>query len=75
MSRKKIELNGKVEKLAEKYLQITGTDLDDLTNAALKAYLIDHLNSNQIKEALEDSDDISSEYAGKLFNLDDLNRF
>ncbi|AWM74395.1 hypothetical protein H3T48_02010 [Lactobacillus sp. M0403] len=75
MSRKKIELNGKVEKLAEKYLQITGTDLDDLTNAALKAYLIDHLNSNQIKEALKDSDDISSEYAGKLFNLDDLNRF
>jgi len=53
MSRKKIELNGKVEKLAEKYLQITGTDLDDLTNAALKAYLIDHLNSNQIKEALK----------------------
>lgn len=75
MSRKKIELNGKVEKLAEKYLQITGTDLDDLTNAALKTYLIDHLNSNQIKEALKDSDDISSEYAGKLFNLDDLNRF
>ena len=75
MSRKKIELNGKVEKLAEKYLQITGTDLDDLTNAALKAYLIDHLNSNQINEALKDSDDISSEYAGKLFNLDDLNRF
>ena len=75
MSRKKIELNGKVEKLAEKYLQITGTDLDDLTNAALKAYLIDPLNSNQIKEALKDSDDISSEYAGKLFNLDDLNRF
>lgn len=75
MSRKKIELNGKVEKLAEKYLQITGTDLDDLTNAALKAYLIDHLNSNQIKEALKDSDDISSEYAGKLFNLDDLNKF
>ena len=75
MSRKKIELNGKVEKLAEKYLQITGTDLDDLTNAALKAYLIDHLNSNQIKEALKDSDDVSSEYAGKLFNLDDLNRF
>ena len=75
MSRKKIELNGKVEKLAEKYLQITGTDLDDLTNAALKAYLIDHLNSNQIKEALKDADDVSSEYAGNLFNLDDLNRF
>ncbi|WP_278953698.1 hypothetical protein [Lactobacillus apis] len=75
MSRKKIELNGKVEKLAEKYLQITGTDLDDLTNAALKAYLIDHLNSNQINEALKDTDDVSSEYAGKLFNLDDLNRF
>ena len=75
MSRKKIELNGKVEKLAEKYLQITGTDLDDLTNAALKAYLIDHLNSNQIKEALKDADDVSSEYAEKLFNLDDLNRF
>lgn len=69
MSRKKIELNGKVEKLAEKYLQITGTDLDDLTNAALKAYLIDHLNSNQIKEALKDSDDISSEYAGKCLIL------
>lgn len=75
MSRKKIELNGKVEKLAEKYLQITGTDLDDLTNAALKAYLVDHLNSNQIKEALKDADDVSSEYAGKLFKLDDLNRF
>lgn len=75
MSRKKIELNEKVEKLAEKYLQLTRTDLDDLTNTALKAYLIDHLNSNQIKEALKDNDDISSEYTGKLFNIDDLNKF
>lgn len=75
MSRKKIELDKKVEKLAEKYLQITQTDLNDLTNTALKAYLLDHLNSNQIKDALKDTDDISSEYTEKLFNIDDLNKF
>lgn len=75
MSRKKIKLDKKVEKLAEKYLQITQTDLNDLTNAALKAYLLDHLNSNQIKDALKDTDDISSEYTEKLFNIDDLNKF
>lgn len=75
MSKKKIELDKKVEKMAEKYLKITQTSLDDLTNTALKAYLFDHLNSNQIKDALKDTDNISSEYTRKLFNIDDLNQF
>lgn len=75
MSRKKIELNEKVEKMAEKYLQMTDTDLDDLTNTALKVYLLNHLNSNQIRDALKDTADTQSEYRGKLFSIDDLNNF
>ncbi len=75
MSRKKIELNEKVEKMAEKYLQMTDTDLDDLTNTALKVYLLNHLNSNQIRDALKDTSDTQSEYRVKLFSIDDLNNF
>lgn len=75
MSRKRIELSEKVEKLTAKYLQVTNEDLNDLVNNALKAYLVDRLNSNQIKEALKDGDDVSSKYRGKLFNIDDLNQF
>lgn len=75
MSRKRIELSEKVEKLTAKYLQVTNEDLNDLVNNALKAYLVDHLNSNQIKEALKNGDDVSSKYRGNLFNIDDLNQF
>lgn len=75
MSRKRIELSEKVEKLTAKYLQVTNEDLNDLVNNALKAYLVDHLNSNQIKEALKNGDDVSYKYRGNLFNIDDLNQF
>ncbi|RMC23525.1 MULTISPECIES: hypothetical protein [unclassified Lactobacillus] len=75
MSKRKIELNEKVEKLAAKYLKTYDIDLDTLTNKALKAYLIDHLSSSQIKEALRENDNTSSNYSGRLFpnNIDDLN--
>lgn len=53
MSRKKIELTEKVAKLTEKYLEVNDTDFNDLINKALKTYLIDHLNSSQVKDALK----------------------
>lgn len=75
MSKIKIELNERVQKLVTKYLKTYDIDLDKLANKALKAYLLEHLSSSQIKEALRENDDTSSTYSGKLFsnNIDDLN--
>ncbi|WEV39853.1 hypothetical protein OZX56_08995 [Lactobacillus sp. ESL0684] len=77
MSKKKITLNEKVEKLTQKYLQVSGLDLDKVTNQALEAFLVEHLNSSQIKEALQDTDSGDSKYTEQLFQstLDHLNRF
>lgn len=77
MSRKKIELTEKVAKLTEKYLEVNDTDFNDLINKALKLYLMDHLNSSQIKEALKKTDDFNSTYAGKWFqeSIEDLNKY
>ncbi|WEV70831.1 hypothetical protein OZY43_07815 [Lactobacillus sp. ESL0785] len=80
MSKKKITLNEKTEKLAEKYLEVTKTDMSDLVNKALQAFLIDHLSSNQVKDALQDTDSNSSasiKYSEHLFNsnIEDLNRY
>ena len=77
MSRMKIELTEKVAKLTEKYLEVNDTDFNDLINKALKTYLIDHLNSSQVKDALKKTDDFNSEYAGKWFQerIEDLNKY
>ena len=77
MSRKKIELTEKVAKLTEKYLEVNDTDFNDLINKALKLYLMDYLNSSQIKEALKKTDDFNSKYAGKWFqeSIEDLNKY
>ena len=77
MSRKKIELTEKVAKLTEKYLEVNDTDFNDLINKALKTYLIDHLNSSQVKDALKKTDDLNSEYAGKWFQerIENLNKY
>ena len=77
MSRKKIELTEKVAKLTEKYLEVNDTDFNNLINKALKTYLIDHLNSSQVKDALKKTDDFNSEYAGKWFQerIEDLNKY
>ena len=77
MSRKKIELTEKVAKLTEKYLEVNDTDFNDLINKALKTYLIDHLNSSQVRDALKKTDDFNSEYAGKWFQerIEDLNKY
>ena len=77
MSRKKIELTDKVAKLTDKYLETTDTEFNDLINKALKLYLLDHLSSSQIKDALKKTEDFTSEYAGKWFqeSIEDLNKY
>lgn len=77
MSRKKIELTEKVAKLTDKYLETTDTEFNDLINKALKLYLLDHLSSSQIKDALKKINDFNSAYAGKWFqeSIEDLNRY
>ncbi|NUE97587.1 MULTISPECIES: hypothetical protein [Lactobacillus] len=77
MSRKKIELTEKVAKLTDKYLETTDTEFNDLINKALKLYLLDHLSSSQIKDALKKTDNFNSAYAGKWFqeSIEDLNKY
>ncbi|MBA1392396.1 hypothetical protein EQ500_00540 [Lactobacillus sp. XV13L] len=77
MSKKKIELTAKIAKLAAKHLETTNASFDDLVNEALKCYLLDHLSSSQIKDALKEIDDASSQYTGKLFQseIDNLNKY
>ncbi|CAM3158124.1 hypothetical protein SAMN04487792_1115 [Lactobacillus bombicola] len=76
MSKKKIELSTNVEMLIKKYLDLNDLSLDELTNRALKAYLVNHLSSTQVKEALKQADESESSYSNKLFqsNIDDLNK-
>jgi len=77
MGRKRIELNDKVEKLAEKYMSMTGMNFDELTNKALKFYIVNQLSSRQVKEALKQADDESTKYVDQIFHnsLEDLSRY
>ncbi|WP_317637436.1 hypothetical protein [Lactobacillus xylocopicola] len=77
MSKKKIELSEKVTKLVQKYLEISGGNLDELTNEALLTYLTDHLKSSQIKDALKERDEADANYADKLIHneINNLNKF
>lgn len=80
MSKKRIELNEKTEKLVEKYLDINESDINELTNNALESFLVDHLSTSQVKEALQEVDGVSgasTAYSEHLFqnSIDDLNRF
>ena len=77
MGRKRIELNDKVEKLAEKYMSMTGMNFDELTNKALKFYIVNQLSSRQVKEALKQADDESTKYVDQIFqnSLEDLSSY
>lgn len=68
MARKKIELTDAVESLVEKYLNMTDDkmDLNELTNKALKFYIVNQLSSNEVKEALKQKDIETSKYVDNL---------
>ncbi len=53
MGRKRIELNDRIEKLSEKYMAMTGMNLDELTNKALKFYIVNQLSSHKVKRFCE----------------------
>ncbi|MDF7639781.1 hypothetical protein PT285_10255 [Lactobacillus sp. ESL0791] len=79
MIRKKIEINDEIEKLAEKYADLTNKDLNEVINEALKFYLVEQLGSRQVKRALKDNDSESntSKIIDQLLNsnFNDLNKY
>lgn len=69
MARKRIELNDEVEALVEKYLNMNDDkmDLNELTNKALKFYIVNHLSSKEVKEILKQKDIDTSKYVDDMF--------
>lgn len=68
MARKRIELNDEVEALVEKYLNMNDDkmDLNELTNKALKFYIVNHLSSKEVKEILKQKDIDTSKYVDDM---------
>lgn len=56
MARKRFEMNDDVEKLVNKYLEMTNCNLDELTNKALRYYIAKQLGSKEVREALKKKD-------------------
>ncbi|QGV05299.1 hypothetical protein [Lactobacillus acetotolerans] len=77
MGRKRIELNDRIEKLFEKYMAMTGMNLDELTNKALKFYIVNQLSSHKVKRVLRKDDSESTKYADQIFqnSLEDLSSY
>ncbi|MGQ5708506.1 hypothetical protein [Lactobacillus sp. PSON] len=70
MGRKRIELTDEVESLVDKYMTMNGDkmDLNELTNKALKYYVINHLSPNEIKEAIKQKDIKRSKYVDDILS-------
>lgn len=77
MGGKRIELNDRIEKLSEKYMAMTGMNLDELTNKALKFYIVNQLSSHKVKRVLRKDDSESTKYADQIFqnSLEDLSSY
>lgn len=62
MAKKKFELNRDAEKLLNKYQTVTGKDINDIVNQAIKFYITNQLTPNEVREALKHTDDDASKY-------------
>ena len=76
MARKHFEMNSDVRKLIDKYSENHDVEFSDLINKALKLYLVNQMNHNEVKEALRDSDDEVSKYVDETMrsSMGDINR-
>ena len=68
MARKKIELTDDVQALVDRYLDMNDDklDLNELTNKALKFYIVKHLSSQEVKQILKQKDVETSKYVDDL---------
>lgn len=68
MARKKINLNDDVQALVDRYLDMNDDklDLNELTNKALKFYIVKHLSSKEVKQILKQKDAETSKYFDDL---------
>lgn len=68
MAKKKIELNDAVQALVDRYLEMNDDklDLNELTNKALKFYIVNHLSSQEVKQILKQKDVETSKYVDDL---------
>lgn len=71
MVRRRFELNDDVEKLVNKYLEMTDCNFDELTNKALRSYIAKQLGTKEVREALKkkDPDDLKFLDAMNQHNL------
>lgn len=68
MARKKINLNDDVQALVDRYLDMNDDklDLNELTNKALKFYIVKHLSNKEVKQILKQKDAETSKYFDDL---------
>ncbi|RVU72390.1 hypothetical protein [Lactobacillus xujianguonis] len=62
MAKRKVELDSQADKLAEKYMELTESDFNELTNAALKYYISKRLSSKEIRQIMKEKDSEDSKY-------------
>ena len=62
MVKKKFELEENVAKLAEKYIDTTEIDWNELVNKAIKYYISKKLGTSEVKAMLKENDDESAKY-------------
>lgn len=68
MARRKINLNDDVQALVDRYLDMNDDklDLNELTNKALKFYIVKHLSNKEVKQILKQKDVDTSKYVDDL---------
>ena len=76
MPRKHFELNSDVNKLIEKYDEINNVDFNKLVNKALRFYLVNHKNYEDVPDVLNKADNEASKYIDEAmrFSMCDINR-
>lgn len=72
LTKKKVEINDQVDLLVQKYMTMSGKDLNEVVNDALKAYLAQHLSQRVVKETLKRKDPSDAKYLDEMFK-DNIN--
>lgn len=66
MARKRINLSEDVDKLVNKYLEMTNCSMDELTNKALHFYIAKQLGSKEVRRALKQRDPEDFKYLDEM---------
>lgn len=62
MTKKKVELNDKVELLVTKYMEDTGEDFNQIVNEALPQYIKRRMTPKEVRKALKNGNQDDSKF-------------